>query len=245
MRSRQLEMDLTRRHDGDRRGGRRKGAGRKPKGPKAGVSHRRRELLKVRTPLHVTVRCGHDVKRLRRWRVAKELARAFRAGCWAEGFRIVQFSVQANHIHLVVEADGARALSEGMRAWTIRVARAINRVMGRTGKVFPDRYHAVTLTTPKQVRAALCYVLQNARRHGLDVPRSSPDLFSSAWWFTGWSHERWRPRWDPPTEGPTVAAAEGWLLTIGWRRCGLIDVDEVPAAARPRARRPARAGMSA
>ena len=158
------------------------------------------------------------------------LARAFRAGCARKGFRIVQFSVQGNHIHLVVEADSTRALSEGMRAWSIRVARTINRALGRKGKVFPDRYHAVRLKTPKQVRAALCYVLQNARRHGLDVPVGAPDPFSSAWWFFGWSHERWRAGLKAPPEGPSVAAAEGWLLRVGWRRWGAIGVDEVPAA---------------
>ncbi|HUS66301.1 MAG TPA: transposase [Kofleriaceae bacterium] len=198
------------------------------------MSHGRREVLKARTPLHVVVRCGEDVRGLRRWRVAQVLSRAFRAGCAREGFRICHFSVQGNHIHLVIEADSARALSEGMRAWTIRVARAINRCLARTGKVFPQRYHAVRLRTARQVRAALCYVLQNARRHGLDVPVGAPDPFSSAWWFTGWSHERWRVGVKPPPEGPSVAAAEGWLLTTGWRRWGPIAVDEVPAAGRGR-----------
>ena len=200
------------------------------------MSHGRREVLKVRTPLHVVVRCGEDVRGLRRWRVAQVLRRAFRAGCAREGFRIVQFSVQGNHIHLVVEADSAHALSEGMRAWTIRVARAINRAVGRKGRVFPHRYHAVKLKTAKQVRAALCYVLQNARRHGLDVPVGAPDPFSSAWWFTGWADERWREGLKAAPEGPTVAAAEGWLLRAGWKRWGLIGVDEIPAAA-ARARR--------
>ena len=196
------------------------------------MSHRRREVLKLRTPLHVVVRCARDVRGLRRWRVAQVLGRAFRAGCAKEGFRIVQFSVQGNHIHLVVEADSAHALSEGMRVWTIRVARAVNRALGRKGSVFPQRYHAVRLKTARQVRAALCYVLQNARRHGLDVPAGSPDPFSSALWFTGWTHDRWRGGWKPPREGPTVAPAEGWMLNEGWRRWGLIGVEEVPPAAR-------------
>ncbi|HUS66617.1 MAG TPA: transposase [Kofleriaceae bacterium] len=188
-------------------------------------------MLKIRTPLHVVVRCGEDVRGLRRWRVAQVLRRAFRAGSARAGFRVVQFSVQGNHLHLVVEADSAHALSEGMRAWTIRVARAINRAMGRTGKVFPHRYHAVKLKTAKQVRAALCYVLQNARRHGLDVPAGAPDPFSSAWWFAGWTDERWREGLKAAPEGPTVAAAEGWLLRVGWRRWGLLRPDEVPPAA--------------
>ncbi|HUS64115.1 MAG TPA: transposase [Kofleriaceae bacterium] len=222
--------------NGQWRGGRREGAGRKPKGRKAGVPHRRREVLKLRTPLHVTVRCGEGVRRLRRWKVAQVLGRAFRGGCSRDGFRICHFSLQGNHIHLVVEADSAAAMSNGMKAWTIRVARAINRALGRDGKVFPDRYHAVRLKTARQVRAALCYVLQNARRHGLDVPVGAPDPFSSAWWFSGWTHQRWRAGLKAPPEGSSVAAAEGWLLTTGWRRWGLIGVDEAPAAGRWRPR---------
>jgi REP element-mobilizing transposase RayT len=213
-------------------GGKRKGAGRKPVGLKAGVPHRRRAAIKRRTPLHVTVRVGAGVGRLRRFRVIRALAAAFRAGCLRDGFRICHFSVQGNHIHLVVEADDAVALSRGIQAWEIRVARAINRVQGRKGKVFPDRYHAVVLKTARQVRATLCYVLQNARRHGLEIPAGRVDPYSSAWWFTGWRHERWRAGLKPPPEGPTVAAAEGWLLTAAWRRWGAIGIDEVPPAAK-------------
>ena len=233
-RKRWVQQSLRRQRRPGQRGGPQPGAGRPKK--KGAVSHRRREVLKVRTPLHVVVRCGEEVRGLRRWRVAQALSRALRAGKAREGFRLVHFSVQGNHIHLVIEADSAHALSEGMRAWTIRVARAINRVMGRKGRVFPERYHAVRLRTARQVRAALCYVLQNARRHGLDVPAGSPDVFSSAWWFTGWTHDRWRAAWKPPQE-PPVVAAEGWLLKDGWRRWGLIRPDEVPPAA---ARAPAR-----
>src|SRR5678809_89535 len=89
-----------------------------------------------------------------------------------------RFSIQGNHIHLVVEADSAEALSRGMKAWEIRVARAINRSQGRRGKVFPDRYHAERVKTCRQARATYCYVMQNARRHGLEVPAGSVDPYS-------------------------------------------------------------------
>jgi REP element-mobilizing transposase RayT len=213
------------------RGGYRPRAGR-PKKPGAGVPHRRRPILKLRTVLHVVVRVRDDVAHLRRSRMVKALAAAFRGGCQKVGYRLCHFSVQGNHIHLIIEADDAAALSVGMKGWSVRVARAINRVMGRKGRVFRDRYHAVLLRTGRQVRAALCYVLQNARRHGIEVPRGSVDPFSSSWWFDGWTHERWRAGLKAPPEGPTVTTAEGWLLKDGWRRWGAIGVDEVPAAAK-------------
>ncbi len=97
--------------------------------------------------------------------------------------------------------------------------------------------HLEVLTTPTQVRNALCYVLQNARRHGvrLDPCFHGADPFSSAWWFDGWTDASWKRGLAPPEER-TVAAAESWLLSVGWRRAraGTIAIDEIPAAARRR-----------
>lgn len=224
------QLPLVKRTRPGKRGGFRPGAGR-PKKPGAGVPHGRRVRFGAKTALHVTLRVGQGVGPLRRFKLVPALRAAFRRGCARAGFRLCQFSIQGNHIHLVVEADSALALARGMQALEIRIARAINRVQRRTGKVFRDRYHAERLESPRQVRNTLCYVLQNARRHGIAVRAGGPDLFSSAWWFDGWEHERWRAGLDPSPDGPTVAAAKGWLLTTGWRRWGPIGVDEVPLAA--------------
>jgi hypothetical protein len=94
---------------------------------------------------------------------------------------------QGNHIHLICEADSAEALARGIQGWSVRVARGLNRVLGRRGPVFADRYHAEIITTPSQTRATLCYVLHNGRRHGerLDSRLRGADAYSSAWWFDG------------------------------------------------------------
>lgn len=98
--------------------------------------------------------------------MCKVLQRAFVYGCCKDEFRICQFSIQGNHIHLICEASGANALARGIQGWAIRVARGLNGYLGRTGAVFDDRYHDEVIKTPTQMRHALCYVLQNARRHG-------------------------------------------------------------------------------
>ena len=196
------------------------------------VAHRRRRVIRRRTVLHVTVRVVRAVGRLRRRRLAPVLRAALVAGAVKEGFRICQFSIQGNHIHLVVEASSNAALSRGMQGFQISAARRINRALGRTGKVLADRFHEVHLTSPRQVRAALCYVLNNARRHGEQVPEQfgGIDPFSSAWYFDGWSNDEWRRAVGPPPPGPApVAPATHWLLTTGWRQRGLIEVEEVPA----------------
>ena len=74
------------------------------------------------------------------------------------GFRVIHFSAQDDHLHLIVEADDTHALRHGLRGLVIRLARAVNHALGRRGAVFGDRYHARTLTTPRAVRFALIYV---------------------------------------------------------------------------------------
>jgi hypothetical protein len=150
-------------------------------------------------------------------------------------FRICQFSIQGNHIHLICEAADNKALSRGIQGWSVRVARGLNAFTRRKGSVFDDRYHLEILTTPTQTRNALCYVLQNARRHGerIDPRWGGMDPFSSAWWFDGWKSDRWRLGVPPPDVRP-VAEPQTWMLSVGWKRskAGLIAIDEVPPAGR-------------
>ena len=228
--SRQQELPL-RTH-----GGKRKNAGRKATHPgRPRVHHAARPMTHARFPVHITKRVRRDVTRLRRFELCKVLRHAFVNGCRRGEFRICQFSIQGNHLHLICEASDATTLARGIQGWSVRVARRLNRHLGREGAVFDDRYHVEILTTPSQTRHALCYVLQNARRHGepIDPRYGGIDPFSSAWWFDGWSDLGWKTGIPPPAER-TVAAAESWMLRVGWRLRGLIAVTEMPAAGRPR-----------
>ncbi len=143
---------------------------------------------------------------------------------------MVHFSVQGDHVHLIVEAHDKAALSSGLRGLSIRAARALNRGAGRSGPVWADRYHARALSTPREVRHALCYVLHNSRKHCRQV--HSLDPCSSARWFDGWrGHD---PLFDFAVDPPPVARPRTWLLTTGWRRHGLLRLDETPAPASTR-----------
>jgi REP element-mobilizing transposase RayT len=210
-------------------GGRRKGAGRKPSGARAGVSHHGRPAVTRHTPVHVTLRVLPHVWNLRSQRSLRVIESALAAAKARTTFRVVHFTLLGDHLHFIVEADGADALSTGMQGLTIRLAKGLNRMMGRRGKVFADRFHAHVLTSPSQVRNALAYVLLNHRSHraraGEKVAAGAPDPFSSGRWFDGWKGRA------PPDE-PAVAVTSRpctWLLSAGWRRRGLISVDEVPA----------------
>lgn len=225
----QLTLDMARRPVG--LGGWRPGAGR-PRGRR--VSHGRRERFAARFPLHVTLRVVEGLPSLRRHGPLRIVQRALARFGNRERFRVVEFAVIGNHIHLVVEAVDAEALARGMQALEVSLARRLNRHLERRGTFFADRYHARVLKTPREVRSALGYVLLNHRHHearrGQELSRDWIDPFSSAYWFDGWrdpvrlSEARQRELLNVPR--PT-APATVWLLTTGWRRWGPLAFDEI------------------
>jgi REP element-mobilizing transposase RayT len=154
-------------------------------------------------------------------------------------FRVVHFSVQSNHLHLIAEAADARSLSAGVRSIVIRVARLVNRLLFRTGRFWADRWHGRALTSPREVRHALLYVLANFRKHTHVQPRIGIDPYSSGAHFHGW--REWSPlsATAPPfAERPPpivdaavtpVSAPRSWLAAVGYRRVGLLGLRECPA----------------
>jgi REP-associated tyrosine transposase len=200
-------------------GGRREGAGRKPEKEKAGVSHAPRAPLAARFPVHVTARLRAGLPNLRRSAARRAIEAAFCAAKQRSEMRLVQYSIQTNHLHLIVEAADRSALSRGMQGLLVRLARALNRLWKRMGTVFSDRYHEHILRTPKEVKSALVYVLNNARKHGIRLPGVDP--YSSGEWFEGWESAALRAA--EPECGPVpVESARTWLLRVGWRRYGLV-----------------------
>jgi hypothetical protein len=146
-------------------GGRRKGAGRPPAGDRAKAPRDARPELRRWQPVHVTLRMASHVWNLRTARGFAVVDAALRGVRGRGDFRVVHYSVQGNHVHAIVEADGSRALACGVRALAIRLARGLNRMMGRRGPVFADRFHAHVLASPTEVRNALRYVLGNLAKH--------------------------------------------------------------------------------
>jgi len=209
-------------------GGKRPGAGRKPRGEKALHPHRTRPAHPSRCPAHVTLRFDPSLPNLRQKNLVRALFACLRAGRERLGCRIAHFSVQRSHVHLVVEAQGKEALSRGVQGLSIRMAKAVNRVLKRKGRVIEDRFHARALRTPKEVRAALSYVMCNARRHGRQrgrvYDRQWMDPCGSGEWFDGW---KGGGRREIDDDAP-VAECRTWLLRTGWRRWGLVSREEVP-----------------
>ena len=226
----QLTLDQARKPTGH--GGWRPGAGR-PRG-RTKVAHEKREHVAPSHPQHVTLRIVSGLGSLRAARRVAVVRDAIRRA-QRDSFRIVHFNVLGNHLHLIVETPSAKARARGVQGLEIRIARRLNPLLGRRGALFADRYHTRALKTPREVRNAIRYVLNNARHHeveaGMLMERDWVDPCSSGAWFDDWKHPMrgdapWKrdllamPR---PTVAPTV-----WLLTSGWKRHGLIAFDEVP-----------------
>lgn len=223
-------------------GGWRRGAGRpKVRDRRVAVPHRARPPVRSRYPLHVVLRFRRDLRSMRTDARAAVIRRAFVAGCNKDGFRIIDWSIQNDHLHLVVEARDKESLARGMQGFCVRLARGLNAHLGRTGSVFAERYSARELKSPREARNCRAYVANNARRHdaqrGLEWEDGTVDPYSSWAWFDGWRdcprQLAREARAGPEAEQP-VAAAKTWLLREGWRRHGLVKVDEVPGLRRSR-----------
>jgi REP element-mobilizing transposase RayT len=200
-------------------GGRRRGSGRKPKGERAGVPHKKKPALSPRHAVHVTMRLRAGLPSLRRWKEYDVLLGAFRTGCERFGFRLVHYAVMGNHLHLLTEGDDRHGHWRGVQGLAIRIAKRLNKLWKRKGKVFHERFHGRDLKTPREVRAVLEYLMHNARRHGYRVAAEGPDPYSSGRWFDGWRGWGANTLWSAP-----LARARAWIVTHGWRRLGLIEV---------------------
>src|SRR5882724_7967351 len=226
------------------RGGKRPGAGRPPKGARAGAPHKARPYLADRYPVHVVLRTVRAVGNLRRRRVYHAIRQATLTTARRESFRIVHLSIQRTHIHLLVEASNKATLAAGMQGFQISAAKHLNAAIShgrpgprRRGAVFPDRYHAEIITSPRQARHALAYVLNNWRKHAEDGDAKTRgwaiDWFSSAAMFPDWVEYGdaaflWR---GPPSYEPLqVYRPQTWLLREGWRKHSTtISCREVPS----------------
>ncbi|HEY5944701.1 MAG TPA: transposase [Kofleriaceae bacterium] len=235
--------------------------GPKPKA-RSGAAHKKRPELQARYPVHVVLRVVDAIGSLRKRHMYKALREATIAVAKRElndlrdgAFRIVHISIQRNHIHLLVEADHKTALSRGMQSFQISAAKHLNRAVSvkslrvglrarrlamakrRRGTVFPDRFHQEIITTPRQARRALAYVLNNWRKHREDQREFARgwrvDPYSTGAAFDGWKEREhdlfhWTLR---DTYLPLVTyLPKTWLLYEGWRKHGLIRFDEVPSA---------------
>jgi REP element-mobilizing transposase RayT len=210
-------------------GGRRPGAGRKP-GPRLLVPHRARAKHSASHPVYVTLRARAGVPSFRDERLLPTLTAAIAAvkesPATQTTFRILHFSIQTDHLHLIVEARDGKSLSNGMLGLAVRLARALNAALGLKGRLWRERYRERELTTSAMVRTAILDVLMNAKKHG--VHDGGIDPFSSAPWFDGFRRDPKAPERSAPSSPSPVSAPRTQLAATGWREHGRIALTEHP-----------------
>jgi putative transposase len=235
----QLKLPLGNRWVGRRKRSRRKGAT-----ERGAVPHRARPLHRGYQPVHVTVRTL--LRSLRSQYVFPTVRGVIMAlnRRWFGRFRVVHFSAQADHLHLIVEAEDRAALLGAMRGLGVSLARRVNRLIFRQGRVVAGRWHSRPLGTPRAVRHAIVYVLGNFRKHG--EGGGVIDACSSALYFQGFTEcggkapIELEPRivvTPLRRRGPPIEPPETWLLAIGWMRHGKISLHDSPRTT-PRERLP-------
>ena len=153
------------------------------------VSHRPRGQV-MHDVLHTEIEICRGLPSMRTPRAGSVIFEAIRAVRSRFFFRVVQFSILGNHIHFIVEAANPSELAKGMKSLGVRIARGLNKLWGRKGRVWADRYWSRVVRKVHELRRLIRYVLQNARRHGVPVPDDRPDAYSSGPWFESWlGHE--------------------------------------------------------
>jgi REP element-mobilizing transposase RayT len=196
-------------------GGARKGAGRK-KSENSGVSHGRRDDFRESHPVHVTMKLLPDLPSLRKPENFLPVLKMFEAA-QKETFRIVHFTVQGNHMHLLIEAAGKDALARGMTGLAVRISKGLNKLWERRGTLFADRYHSRVLTKPTEVRNVLDYIFKNRRKHSGQKSVQLFDSCSSAMLFDGWKEMEAR---ELVGDYRPIVEARSWLVREGWLKAG-------------------------
>lgn len=210
-------------------GGARPGAGRKPKGDKAGVSHLQRETVTAKTPVLIKARLKPRLPSMRSKAAFASIRQTLEDGSQRPGFRIVHYSIQKRHLQLILEAQNRKVMARNLQGFFVRLARGLNRVWDNEGSIFADRYESKVLASPKEVRAALLGVLNDWRRQGRQ-PAGKPDPCSSGAWFDGW-RERDRARAAAARAklgDPVCPEPRSDLLRKSWKRLRAIGLDESP-----------------
>ncbi|MGZ3724098.1 MAG: transposase [Bdellovibrionales bacterium] len=202
-------------------GGKRSGAGRPNRTGQ--VSHGKRDPVDLRKPLHITLKLKNRVANLRNNRTLKDFRLAI-AKAKDFGLFVVHFSLQSNHLHMIVEVKDNDSLTAGMKSLCGRLGKAIRKITGGSGSVFKGRFHLEVIKSPTQMKRALEYVLLNASKHFKLIEHI--DDFSSGYAFREWRAligERFGDLIEDqlmklPFKLTELSPAQSWLCRVGWMR---------------------------
>lgn len=201
-------------------GGKRKNAGRKRRSTFA--SHVRRGRINRQTPVHLTLRLRDGLTGLRSEKFLAQFRKAA-VGATKKGLRILHYSLQTNHFHILAEADNNQILANAMKSLVTCLAIWLKKMWRRKGSIFSERFHSRILRTPTEVKRVLRYILLNYARHAGVSARI--DYYSSGHAFSKWQEllneltdlirEQVAQEVDPDNSRG-LSQPESWLASVGW-----------------------------
>lgn len=152
-----------------------KGAGR-PRIHDPGISHRKRPCLKKPSSLHLTIKVKRIKAEMKNRTVLILLKRAI-LNARKQGLRIIHFSLEYDHVHLLVEAADNLVLGKGMQAFGVTLSKAINRLKKLNGEVYKHRYHFRKITSTRELKVVMNYIFSNGMKH--KTAKSPANFFNS------------------------------------------------------------------
>ena len=141
-----------------------------------GIRHVKRFRLKKASSLHLTIKVRENKADIQSKRILKALHHAIKRAR-LKGLKVVHYTLEYNHVHLLVESVDNKTLHKGMQAFGITIAKAINKIKRSKGAVYKNRYHLRLISSPRQLKNVLHYIFNNGVKH--KRTNSKIDLFNS------------------------------------------------------------------
>ena len=140
-----------------------KRAGRKPIHDK-GIRHIQRERFERESSFHITIKVRQEKSDLQNKMILKALHRAIMKARY-KSLKVIHYTLEFNHIHLLVEAYNQEQLSNCMQSFGVTLAKMINKVKFKKGRVYKHRYHLRRLSSVMELKNVLKYIFNNGIKH--------------------------------------------------------------------------------
>ncbi|MBP9682556.1 MAG: transposase [Bacteriovorax sp.] len=140
-----------------------KGAGR-PALHDIGIRHTARPKITRFTALHLTIKVRSNKADIKSKKILKALHHAIKRARLKK-LKVVHYTLEFNHLHLLIECESHQILHQGMQALGISLAKAINKIKLLKGSVYKHRYHFRRLATRRELKNALHYIFNNGKKH--------------------------------------------------------------------------------
>ena len=140
-----------------------KGAGR-PAINDIGIRHIKRPKISRLTTLHLTIKVRSNKADIKSKKILKALHHAIKRARLKK-LRVIHYTLEFNHLHLLIECESHKTLHQGMQAFGISLSKAINRIKKLKGTVYKHRYHLKKLATRRELKNALHYIFNNGKKH--------------------------------------------------------------------------------